>query len=345
MSHSGEISSIINAVGTVASLAAAGDQAIDTAKNAASNGANEPDLFASFKTAGNYLETLAASASPKTPTSADANTRKYFLVGIWKSAAPLDKAQNPSPDMYHDIANILAENNIPQSFIGSKGLYTDVAQDIAQAIFADNPPPPPPPASDARLLTNAGQLPDYIVAPQFSVSNNDASCVISGAHAYYAIPLGKAATENIWHGALQLAVTTTKDFDQRHAQQNQQYRFRAQPVQTSENAWLVTRQISWNSVPMAQTVYPKLKDVLTSEYPTYNVLFDNLSSLVQTFKIQAPAGVTPAQVRCALTQAVLDTITQLQQGQQPLKGQDGSTPDVQLPIVEVTDSTLLVGGD
>lgn len=332
MAHSGEIGSVVNAVGTVASLLAAAEETVDDT--------DPTDLFPSFKKAGDYLETVAASEVPSAPISAGTNTRKYSIQGIWKSAAPLDASQNPSPEMYHDVANILAQNNIPEAFVGAKGYQTDVSKDIAQAIFADNPSPPPPPTSDSRL-SKSNKRPSYIAAPKFKFSNNDASCVISGAHAYYAIPMGKAATENIWHGALQIEVTSTPDFDQRYIRKKRNFRYQTQQLATADNVWLVTCQMTWNSVSLAQEVFPLLKTKLSSEYPNYNVVFDNLSGLIQTMKIQAPSDTTPAQVRCGLTQAVLDTLTQLQNAQEEQKD---STPNIQLPLVMVTDSTLIVGG-
>jgi hypothetical protein len=344
VSNSGAISGIVNAVSTVAGLLAAAS--IDNA-----NGADideSDDLFVAFNRANQYLVHTASSmlVPPKLP-----NTRTVQLSGLWTGASPLDSAGNPSPEMYKDIAKFLVQNDIPLELSGPG----DVALRIGQAIFADNAVPPPSPSSSPALPRGADGPPSYIYTPNVNLANDDNTCAITGIHAYYAVPLGKTGTDNAWHGALQLSLGTTSDFDQQYQAYKKDLRLIKSPEGSAYDVWVVTLQIAWTWVPLAIKAYPYIKQAISTTFSDYVLIYYTSDGQLQTIKLQAPQSITPAQVRAVVTQAVTTALAELQapssvftstkvdgQGQKEKSGYLGSaSPPPQMPDITVTSTTLL----
>lgn len=331
--NSGNIGGVLNTVANVAGLVAGAveyDSPLDSLL----------DYRENFNKASKYLIQTASADQKGTVEDSEydmvgTQTNTDTLCGVWMQPTTLTPTGLPSLGMYQDVANALGAMNVPPTFVSKEGSTEDTALQISQAIFANAPisVSSPPKPGDPSPVTQAG----------FELGNKDGSLQIAGTHAYYAIPLGRSGTDTAWHGALRVSTTTTQGFRDAYKKEVASYTiFNAEVRNTAlPSVWLVTLQVLWASAPYAVQLVPIFLDLWNKNYGAYTITLNTLTGSLEVLKVQAPAGVSPAQVRQAVSNTAASSISQTSL---PIIMNRASSNVVQLiqpPDITVTDSTLV----
>jgi hypothetical protein len=339
MKNSGNIANIVQ---TVASVAGMGTE-LD-----AGNGLDFATLLANFQKANDKVVKAAQNAMPATPPlSGEATMTRSLISGLWTNPSPLSDG-TPSQTMYNDIASFLLSAGIPAYYemaaAGNTVQMNDTAWDIGLAILANYPVPPPPSTSN-NFIDGAGQ----IVSTPFTFLNKDLTMAITGAYAAYAIDLGKAATDPVWHGALQINTFSVDGVIEAYRAELKSLAVYNDLVDPGSDVWLVTINVVWASVPVALQLTPVFIALWKNE-ANYTLTWSTNTGTVQIIKVQAPPNISPAQVRSlgASLQAQAINLGPSSNGtSKPLRrAKDSDVPfsteqPVQIYAVTVTDCTLV----
>ncbi|KAJ5263293.1 hypothetical protein N7478_010898 [Penicillium angulare] len=321
LSNSGLVSNVLETVGTVAkgnflgTVTNEGYVIVENTANAEEDCDCSGDLTKSFKNATKKLEQKAQEGE-KLKVPQGGSQSNATLSGLWTNPG-LTLDGTATPEMYRDIGKFLAENDMPTELKTSTGGTTDVSQEICNAIFANVPVVPK--TSDVEGVA--------IQMPSFNLG--DGECKITGTHAYYSIPLGKrnnglACDDQAWHGAVQVTKTSTEAFDIAHAKKRKNLFFVAQEDEIAETGprWVVTCQVDWRTIPLAEKAQEKLKEKFEKDYRDYKLLYSGVAGQNQTIKIGAPNEVTPARVRAILSQVVTDVAKSVTQDSSQIFNRD-----------------------
>ena len=328
LSNSGGIGDMISTVGKVAGIWSLENGDVG------SSATRKDNLFDSYRAAEKVLKKKAQNAAEEETARASsdpahvwARTFDETISGLWTNPAATETGDAPE-EMYHDVAKFLAENGFAKTIEGRKGATIDVAQNIGRVIFANSP-------ADPKLMDVHANANDLIQVTPFTIQNKDRSCEITGAHACYAVPLGKSATENAWHGALHVQQRANNDFMQQYRAQE----YTLQSIGTAKDIeppyWMITCQIDWTTVELAEKAGQSIKKNFNekSDYKNfYEIDTDLINGQRQTTKIRVNSKKTPAQGRAALEKVISEFLTPVTLA---------SSLNVQTPRITVTDSSLI----
>jgi hypothetical protein len=317
-------SSIINNVGSAVNWALSNSGVVkpllDTVATVANNllgsfeteegfiiieGLNNPvdcnDLLGNFNTASKNLQKQAEKVAKEVakPVPTGGSMRKEILSGLWTNPG-LTEDGNATPELYRDLTKFLDEKEIPTQLENGTETPTDVAQAIATSIFVNDPNVPAP-----------GDIGGVAVqVPIFCIGND--SCYITGAHAYYALPLGKCMSgtgtdDHAWHGVVDITKTSTAAFDQQYKEYKKSLIFATDDAGAQEGdapRWVVTCQVDWRTVLLATKALPEVKIQLRTCYPEYQLLYSIVHGQTQIIKMKAPENIRPPQVRAVIQKVV-----------------------------------------
>ncbi|KAF5855106.1 hypothetical protein ETB97_010046 [Aspergillus alliaceus] len=337
LSNSGVVKPLLDTVATVAKNLLGG---LETEEGfIIIEGLDDPEdcknLLKNFKEADKNLKKKAEEAAKQVekgvPTGG--STRNEVLSGLWTNPG-LTENGNATPEMYRDLAKFLEEKEIPTQLQNDNGTVTDVPQEIATAIFANDPNVPAP-----------GDIEGVAVRfPTFQIGNG--SCFITGAHAYYAVPLGKSISgiesdDHAWHGAVHVTKATTAEFDQQYTEHKKSLVLVAEDRETQAGVvprWVVTCQVDWRTVLQATKASFDVEAQLRKLYPEYELLYSNVDGQSQIIKVRAPEGIRPPQVRAVIHKVVTETSKKLAK---PGGNIGGAHTDINLQESENISSTQM----
>ncbi|KAH8424755.1 uncharacterized protein LDX57_002498 [Aspergillus melleus] len=342
ISNAGDIAGLLRSIKKVSALHIPRDAA-EKAESPTTSG----DYFKTFLTAEHFLLKEAKDKVKQKeveqdwgePNEGNASTTTRNLCGLWTSPSVFTSASKEVPEMYRDLVKLLAEMGVP-TVITRHGEEKDVAEFVSQAIFSYKPEPPSKISQfDA---SNDTHFPHYAIA----LRDDHNSWQLFVGHVYYAIPMGRSGTDNIWHGAVHVKMIAPDYVRYRHAQEMEEFRFMEDIEPMAVDAWLVTFQIAWKAVKVARRGYQFLKEVLDDKEKKaeYKVKFNFLDGQLQTVKIQASANdKSPAEILFYLQESVADAVVRMNKGPESMSLEIAAAKGTQYqtPHVALMDSTLV----
>jgi hypothetical protein len=319
--HSGTVDALFAAVQAVAGALSSGEDAANS-------------FTVDFARATERLEDTAEQRIPSLPEVPLPNKDSSSITtvtgrsGVWTTRPVVTSNGILNQQCYQDLAIWLGMTGVPATFKDSTGRISDVAMIIGLAMFANQAALP----SDKPGTGSPG---DPVLTTSFSMASADKSLSISGCCAYYDLPLGegKAASENrALHSAIKIQVTMAA------ASASKVQRLPPTPrsgLAVSSTQWLVTGQIMWTSVPLAQQAVLVFFDTWSKDCADYVVVLDIVEGVLQIIKILAPPKVVPADVWTAINAALIKTVELLNPG--------SNVSTLQAPIFDLTNATLITG--
>ncbi|KAK3358235.1 hypothetical protein B0T25DRAFT_541210 [Lasiosphaeria hispida] len=246
---------------------------------------------------------------------------------LWTYPSVDDNIGHPSKQAVQDLGKMLAQRSFPTTLstgsgttLGPLGGWFDVARGIGGAIFG---------ALGADVSDDVG-TPSIQTKP-FAIANHTGDCVISGAHAFYRIPLGEGAPNQTWHAAIAMHMTTTGTYRQAESERTKVFSF-TQPVHTSGSnpQWLVTMNVRWEDAVSAQIFSPALLSQIQSQVNVnagWVLHHTSLDGMDQQIKLECPVDFIPNQASM-LVRGLIKTV---------LGGNPVLTPDI-----TITNSSLVL---
>ncbi|KAK4232666.1 hypothetical protein C8A03DRAFT_20085, partial [Achaetomium macrosporum] len=223
---------------------------------------------------------------------------------LWFDPAPVDSKGQPNRGLVRDLGKMLTVRSFPTVLPSSSGDinavgfgWLDVGFRIGQAIFGN---------LGAVEISKDG----LIQSTCFSIPSGDGSCVITGCHAYYSIPLGQTGTNSAWHAGLVMHKITTAGYRKLESARNKSVALTHNVKNSgSEPQWLCTMNVQWEDSVSANVLAPKLIQQLQANTQGYVLHHCSLDGMDQQIKIQCPDDTTPTQAKGLVRQCIKTVIS------------------------------------
>ncbi|KAK0721226.1 hypothetical protein B0T21DRAFT_386166 [Apiosordaria backusii] len=218
---------------------------------------------------------------------------------LWFDPAPVDSEGQPNRGLVRDLGKMLTARSFPTVLPSGSGDinavdfgWLDVGLRIGQAIFGN--------LGAVEIIKDG-----LIQSTRFSIPSGDGSCVITGCHAYYNIPLGQTGTNSAWHAGLVMHKITTASYRKLESARNKSLTLtHSVKNDSSEPQWLCTMNVQWEDSVSANIVAPKLIQQLQANTQGYVLHHCSLDGMDQHIKIQCPNDTTPTQAKGLVRQCV-----------------------------------------
>jgi hypothetical protein len=243
------------------------------------------------KTLEDASDKLYEKAKTGPPGGQAKNTNESKLNAIWiEPSNTVHKV--PSQTMYRELAQHLNEEGYPLSFPLDAKTTIDLPYALAQSVLASQSTPKGVRAKfDDETLVK--------IAP-FDIQSEDDDVKFKAKFVHYNIPLGKGGEENAWHVALHAGSRMTNRYAAEHERKKQSLVYTSHKRPPQGAVWILTCEIDWKTVLIAQNCHDKLKKALDVDQPEYYLALSSLDATIQTLKLVVQAKEDPSQVRTYL---------------------------------------------
>jgi len=248
------------------------------------------DIQSSMIKAGKVLDEVAAKV-PRAEEPGDPTTAKMNV--LWTEPSTSVNGA-PSKNMYKDLAMMLREKNIPLSFSDSAGNPVDVPFRLAQGLFSN--------AKTSGTVYHIDENTD-IQHTDIRIPSRHNECVINARHAWYKVPMGKGGDDDAWHASVCVVKNETPEFAARYKKQQESLFYISKANPPSGPVWIVTCEIDWGTVLMAENAHGRL-DAELRESANYYISYSNVEANLQIIKVVANSETSPQQIRTRVEVAV-----------------------------------------
>ncbi|KAK4194029.1 hypothetical protein QBC40DRAFT_344384 [Triangularia verruculosa] len=198
---------------------------------------------------------------------------------LWFDPAPVDSKGQPNRGLVRDLGKMLTVRSFPTVLPSGSGDINAVAVETIKD--------------------------GLIQSTRFSIPSGDGSCVITGCHAYYSIPLGQTGTNSVWHAGLVMHKITTASYRKLESPRNKSLTLTHNVNHSSsEPQWLCTMNVQWEDSVSANIVAPQLIQQLQANAPGFVLHHCSLDGMDQHIKIQCPNDTTPSQAKGLVRQCI-----------------------------------------
>jgi len=193
----------------------------------------------------------------------------FDMTGLWMNPGTVAAGMAPA-NVNSDIRKFLATNNLPLVLNDSLGNPMDVAQEIAQQMFATSQTTGPVTSTSFPNVLVHIDTPDY---------------QIQGAHCYYSVPLGTdESTNGAWHAYLRLYKNSTTAFEQQRAVRAKQLTLKTKPMTFPPGSFVNTTIVTatWSGLTWSND---EIRTIMSN---AANAMAAITSGGVQVYQLQGP---------------------------------------------------------